>query len=110
MRSLPLVLILAIALAAPAAASARDVKVGDDYFVRAGDPPTVRVKKGTTVTWKWAGRRDHNVVVQRGPTSFQSKLKASGSFSRKMRRAGTYKIVCSIHSPDMAMTLKVRRR
>ncbi|HWM10334.1 MAG TPA: plastocyanin/azurin family copper-binding protein [Solirubrobacteraceae bacterium] len=110
MRSLPLVLILAIALAAPTAAAARDVTVGDDYFVRPGDIPTIKVKKGTTVTWEWTGRREHNVVAQRGPTSFQSALKKSGNFSRKLRRVGTYKIVCSIHSPDMAMTLKVRRR
>jgi plastocyanin len=47
------------------------------------------------------------VVVQRGPATFQSKLKRSGSFSRKMRKRGTYKIVCSIHAPDMAMTLRV---
>ena len=110
MRILPLALILAIALAAPAAAATRNVKVGDDYYVRAGSPPTVSVKKGTTVKWNWTGRRQHNVVVQRGPVSFQSKLQRSGSYSRRMRRVGTYKIVCSIHQPDMAMTLKVRRR
>jgi plastocyanin len=110
MRILPLALILAIALAAPAAAATRNVKVGDDYYVRAGSPPTVSVKKGTTVKWNWTGRRQHNVVVRRGPVSFQSKLQRSGSYSRRMRRVGTYKIVCSIHQPDMAMTLKVRRR
>ena len=110
MRILPLALILALALAAPAAAATRNVKVGDDYYVRAGSPPTVSVKKGTTVKWNWTGRRQHNVVVRRGPVSFQSKLQRSGSYSRRMRRVGTYKIVCSIPQPDMAMTLKVRRR
>ncbi len=110
MRILPLAIILAIALAAPAAAATRNVKVGDDYYVRAGSPPTVSVKKGTTVRWNWVGRRQHDVVVQRGPVTFQSKLKRSGSYSRRMRRVGTYRIVCSIHQPDMAMTLRVRRR
>ena len=105
-----LALVLALLVAAPAAAATRNVKIGDDYYVRAGSPPTVSVKKGTTVKWNWTGRRQHNVVVQRGPVSFQSKLKRSGSYSRRMRRVGTYKIVCSIHQPDMAMTLKVRRR
>ena len=109
MRILPLALILALVLAVPAAGATRNVKVGDDYYVRSGSPPTVTVTKGTTVKWNWTGRRQHNVVVQRGPASFQSALKRSGSFSRKLRRAGTYKIVCSIHAPDMAMTLKVRR-
>ena len=111
MRKLALVLIAApLVAAAPAAAATKNVKIGDDYFVRAGDPPRVTVSKGTTVRWNWRGRRQHNVVVQSGPASFQSALKRSGSYSRKMRRAGTYKIVCSIHAPDMAMTLKVRRR
>jgi plastocyanin len=109
MRLLPIALILTLAIAAPAGAATRNVKVGDDYYVRAGNPPTVTVTRGTTVKWNWRGRRQHNVVVQRWPVSFQSALKRSGSFKRKMRRAGTYRIVCSIHAPDMAMTLKVRR-
>ena len=111
MRKLPLVLIVApLVAAAPAAGATRNVKIGDDYYVRAGSPPTVTVTRGTTVRWNWRGNRQHNVVVRSGPASFQSALKRSGSYSRKMRRAGTYKIVCSIHAPDMAMTLKVRRR
>jgi plastocyanin len=110
MRILPLVLIAALlAAAAPAAAATRNVKIGDDYYVRPGSPPTVTVARGTTVRWNWRGRRQHNVVVKRGPASFQSALKRSGSYSRKMRRAGSYRIVCSIHQPDMAMTLRVRR-
>ena len=113
MRKLLILMLIAATsavLAVPALAATRSVKVADDYFVRKGSVPTVSVKKGTTVKWNWTGRRQHNVVVQRGPVSFQSKLKRSGSYSRRMRRVGTYKIVCSIHQPDMAMTLKVRRR
>jgi plastocyanin len=109
-RPLLAALVLALGLSAPAAATTKNVKVGDDYYVRAGNPPTVTVTKGTTVKWNWRGRRQHNVVVQSGPVSFQSALKRDGSYSRRMRRAGTYKIICSIHAPDMAMTLKVRRR
>jgi plastocyanin len=111
MRILPLALIAALLVAAaPAAAATRNVKIGDDYYVRSGSPPTVTVFRGTTVRWNWRGSRQHNVVAQSGPSSFQSALKRSGSYSRKMRRVGTYKIVCSIHQPDMAMTLRVRRR
>ena len=111
MRKLPLALIAALLVAAaPAAAATRNVKIGDDYFLRAGSPPTVSVFWGTTVRWNWRGSRRHNVVAQSGPSRFQSKLKRSGSYSRKMRRVGTYRIVCSIHQPDMAMTLRVRRR
>jgi len=108
-RPLPLALVLAAVLAAPAAGATKNVKVGDDYYVRAGSPPTVTVKKGTIVKWNWRGSRRHNVVVQEGPARFQSALKRSGSYSRKMRKAGTYRIVCSLHAPDMAMTLRVKR-
>jgi plastocyanin len=111
MRPLPVILIAALLVAAaPAAAATKNVKIGDDYYVRAGSPPTVSVFKGTTVKWNWRGNRDHDVLVRSGPVRFQSELKDSGSWSRRMRRAGTYKIVCSVHRPDMAMTLKVRRR
>jgi plastocyanin len=108
MRIVPLAVILALVLAAPAAAATKNVKIGDDYFVAPGSPSTVSVTKGTTVKWNWTGNRQHNVVVRSGPASFQSALKRSGSYKRKMRRKGTYKIVCSIHAPDMAMTLKVK--
>jgi plastocyanin len=111
MRPLPVILIAALLVAAaPAAAATKNVKIGDDYYVRSGSPPTVSVFKGTTVKWNWRGNRDHDVLVRSGPARFQSELKDSGSWSRVMRRVGTYKIVCSIHRPDMAMTLKVRRR
>jgi plastocyanin len=109
MRTLPLVLMIALlAAAAPAVAATKNVKIGDDYYVRPGNPPTVTVAKGTTVKWNWRGSRRHNVVVQKGPVSFQSSLKRSGSYRRTMKRRGTYRIVCSIHQPDMAMTLKVK--
>jgi plastocyanin len=109
LRPLPIALILALALAAPAAAKPRNIKIGDDYYVRAGKPPTVKVTKGRTVKWNWTGSRQHNVVVQSGPVIFQSDLMRSGSFKRKMKRTGKYKIICSIHAPDMAMTLRVLR-
>jgi plastocyanin len=109
MRPLPIALVLALVLAAPAAAATKNVKIGDDYFVKSGNPPTVSVKKGTTVKWNWRGSRQHNVVVQSGPRNFQSALKRSGSYSKKLKRAGTYKIICSIHAPDMAMTLRVKK-
>ena len=110
MRKLPVALIVLAALlvaAAPAAAKTRNVKIGDDFFVRNSGVATVSVKKGTTVKWNWRGSDQHNVVVQKGPRKFQSALKTKGSFKRKLTRRGTYKIICSIHAPDMRMTLKV---
>ena len=88
--------------------ASRSIKIGDDYFVRKGSKPTVTVSKGTKVTWRWTGNDIHNVSVRRGPVKFRSDVKTSGRFSRTMRRRGTYKIVCTVHQPAMAMTLKVR--
>jgi plastocyanin len=109
MRPLPIALVLALVLAAPAGAATKNVKIGDDYFIRSGSAPTITVTKGTTVKWNWKGSRQHNVVVQKGPVKFQSALKRSGSYERRMKKVGTYRIVCSIHAPDMAMSLKVKK-
>ena len=95
---------MAGAMATEASAATRTVRVGDDFF----RPRSLSVSAGTVVRWRFTGRDQHNVVVTRGPVSFQSALKRSGSYSRKMRRAGTYRIVCSIHQPDMRMTIRVR--
>jgi plastocyanin len=110
----PIAVLAVAVVAAPAvlaaqALGARSVTVGDDYFVRRGDVPTVTVKKGTKVTWRWRGRDMHNVAVSKGPVKFRSSYKSSGSFSKTMRRTGTYTIVCSIHQPDMTMKLRVTR-
>jgi plastocyanin len=107
MRIVPLAVILALVLATPAAAATKNVKVGDDYFVKSGKPRTVTVSKGTTVKWNWKGSDQHNVVVQKGPKKFQSALKTKGSFKRTLKKRGTYKIICSIHAPDMRMTIRV---
>jgi plastocyanin len=99
---------LAAAVAVPtASAGTRTVRLGDDWFVRDGGSTRVTVDRGDRVRWRWTGRDLHNVVVRRGPTRFQSALKRSGSYSKTLRRRGTYRIVCSIHQPDMRMTLVV---
>jgi plastocyanin len=110
MRKLPFALILVALLvaAAPAAAKTRNVKIGDDFFVRNSGVATVTVKKGTTVKWNWTGHDSHNVVVSKGPAHFQSSLKTRGNFKRKLKKKGTYTIICSIHAPDMRMKLKVK--
>ena len=95
------------AVAVPALAATRSVKVGDDYFVRSGSRPTVTVHKGDTVKWVWRGKVAHNVYVTSGPQKFHSRTQTKGSYSHRMTRKGTYRIVCVIHS-GMEMNLKVR--
>jgi plastocyanin len=96
----------------PAAASAaanRSVRVGDNWFVRRRGVPTVTVRRGDRVTWRFTGREPHNVVSQGGPARFGSPTRRSGTYARRMTRSGTYTIVCTIHGGrDQRMRLVVR--
>lgn len=111
-KSLSLLLTAAVSLGVgvPAAlAATKSIKVGDDYFVRSKGVPTVTVKKGTTVKWKWVGGAPHNVTVSKGPVKFHSKTQVSGSYSKKLTKKGTYRIFCTIHgAANQSMVLKVR--
>jgi plastocyanin len=113
MRKLLILALLATSLVAllaagPAFSKRKSVEVDDNYFVKEGKPRTVSVQVGDKVEWEWEGRNPHNVTVTKGPVKFHSKDKTSGSFTKTLRKAGTYKIVCTIHAPDMRMTLKVK--
>ena len=97
------------AIVATQAFAASSIKVGDNYFVRASGVPTVTVKKGSTVTWRFAGHNVHTVAVRSGPVKFHSSAKSSGTYKRKLTRAGTYRIYCTIHgAADQSMKLVVK--
>jgi plastocyanin len=104
------VVALAGALAVPALGATKTVKVGDIYFVKKGaKKPTVTAKKGDTVKWTWVGKFPHNVTVKSGPVKFKSKTQKSGTFSRKVTKAGTYTIICTIHgAAKQSMKLVVK--
>jgi plastocyanin len=113
-RKLLLVLIVPVGAALPAvfagsATSATRVTVGDNYFVRPSGVPTVTVSKGTRVKWVWTGNDLHNVKVANGPARFGSSSMTRGSYTKKLRKRGTYTIVCSVHTGrDQKMKLVVR--
>jgi plastocyanin len=98
--------------AAPAqAAHRKTIHIGDNYFA----PASVKVKKGTTVTWKWpsfdmAGDV-HDVKLKSAPRHvkrFHSQPASSDySFKRKLTVVGKYTIICTLHE-DMRMTIRVR--
>lgn len=103
------------AVAMPAVAATKkktttkSVKVGDNYFVRSKGVPTVTVKRGTKVTWRFAGDSPHNVSVTKGPAKFKSSTKTSGTYSKRVTKKGTYTIICTIHgASDQQMKLRVR--
>ena len=107
---------VALLSAAPAVAAkpkGKTVRIGDNFFL----PDAVKVKRGATVTWKWPGFDEasgdvHDVKLKSGPKGvkkFHSEPAAMDfTFKRKLKVAGKYKIVCTLHE-EMRMTIRVRR-
>jgi plastocyanin len=92
------------ALAIPAFAATKTVRVDDDFF----SPRTVTVKKGDTIKWRWVGENPHNVKSTSGPASINSGApKVRDTYSKKMTKKGTYKVVCVVH-PNMKGTVRVK--
>jgi plastocyanin len=107
-RALALAIATALVIGAqvlPSAAASRSVTVGDNFF----RPTSVTVAKGTTVTWRWKGANPHNVTVTsapRGVAKFHSTTKTSGNYSRTLRRAGTYRFICTVHGFKMKIVVR----
>jgi plastocyanin len=100
--------VAAVPGAALGAATVR-VEIGDNYFVRDGERPTVTVRRGDTVRWVWTGKNLHNVAVRSGPVTFRSKPKTRGTYRRRMARRGRYVLYCQVHGfPTQVMNLVVR--
>ncbi len=76
------------------------VSVDDNFF----KPKKLTVTVPEKVTWKWDGFVAHNVVVEKGPQKFKSKLQSEGTFTRVIKKPGVYKIHCTIH-PGMTMKI-----
>jgi plastocyanin len=98
-------------VAAPAMAATKTVKIGDIWFIsKAKNHKTVSAKVGDTVKWVWVGKMDHNVTVSKGPVKFKSKTQDKGTFSKKITKAGTYTIICTVHGAKaQSMILKVTK-
>jgi Tol biopolymer transport system component len=94
--------------AAPGTLAAPQVSILDNAFVRVRQDPRLTVGRGTVVTWRWRSQSSHNVTVRSGPERFRSPTRSRGVFAHRLIRAGTYRIVCTLHSPGMGMTVVVR--
>jgi plastocyanin len=107
-------IILALAIGclgvvASVAMASRSVKVGDNYYVRPSGVPKITVSKGTTVKWRFGTGTPHNVTVKSGPAKFRSPTKTSGTYSKTLKKRGTYVIYCTIHGfSDQRMKLVVK--
>jgi plastocyanin len=81
------------------------ISIFDNQF--GAGAPVVRVRAGSVVGWDWRGNESHNVTIRSGPDHVDTRFKSGGMFAHRFTRAGTYRIVCSLHSPGMGMTLVV---
>ena len=115
MRRALLIAGVALLCAVPAQAAeaaGKTVRVHDNYFLK----DDLTVKRGTVVTWRWPDFYEagdvHAIRLKSGPKGvkkFQSEAAATDyTFKRKLRVAGKYRIVCTLHT-DMQMRIRVRR-
>lgn len=83
-------------------------------------PTTLKIRKGGKVKWKWAncGTPDnHDVALVKGPkgvnkSKFRSQIAAAPSsftFTKRFKKVGKYKFVCTLHRTLMQMTVRVHR-
>jgi plastocyanin len=83
------------------------VRVGDNFF----NPERLQVGKGTKVRFRWVNTEEkHNIIKVKGPgRDFSSDTTDQPGFvfSKRFRKAGRYKIICSIHPDDMVVRVKV---
>jgi plastocyanin len=92
------------AMPSVAATTTKTVAVKDDFF----SPKKLTISKGSKVKWVWKGKERHNVAVANGPSNFRFGTRKTGTKTHTFKKRGTYSIVCTIHAPDMHMTIKVK--
>jgi plastocyanin len=98
------VIAVAAAIAVPALAATKTVRVGPQN--RFGTS-SLSVKRGDTVVFRWTGGLRHNVRISAGPQRGTiAGVRRSGAVSRRFTRAGRYTIVCDLH-PGMTLRLRV---
>ena len=72
------------------------------------DPGNLTIARGAKVVWINKDEDVHTIKSQDGPEAFQSPaLDSGGRFELRLRHAGTYHYVCSVH-PFMHGTIIVR--
>ena len=86
------------------AAATKKVKVGDLFFKKS----KITVESGDTVKWTWVGVAPHDVTVTSGPRKFHSRTQTSGTYSKKLRKRGTYRYICTVHPTQMKGKIVVK--
>ena len=83
-----------------------DVTVGNDFF----SPANIQVSPGASVTWTWAGGRDHNVTFAAANNTISSSTQSSGTHvaAMPMMPIADYEYLCTIHPTTMQGSVTVQ--
>jgi plastocyanin len=68
----------------------------------------ILLRRGTTFTWNFRGTFQHDVTVVGGPEGFSAPWTTTGVFTHRFRKAGVYRIFCSLHPARMVQQITVR--
>jgi plastocyanin len=80
-----------------------------DVAGTAFEPANVALSRRGSLRWRFFDDELHNVTVANGPRGFSSvNLNGGREFAYRFRRAGTYRLFCSLH-PLMTSTVRVRK-
>lgn len=75
-------------------AGVTEVGIRDDFWEYfAFTPSVIEVPAGSTVTWTFASRTEHNVVFD----GLASPTQTTGTWSRTFDEPGSYPYLCSLH-------------
>jgi plastocyanin len=85
-----------------ATSTTKTVAVKDNFF----GPKKLTIKRGSAIKWVWKGKHRHNVSESNG--SFFAGTRKTGTFKHVFKKKGKYLIFCTIHAPDMQMTITVK--
>jgi len=99
--------VTAAVLAIPALARTRSVSVRDNVF----SPRSLTIQRNDVVRFVWRGRNPHDIRTRRRPrggNSVSVERKRRGTYSKRFTRRGTYTLVCTVHPPNMRITIRVR--
>jgi plastocyanin len=73
------------------------IVVMDNFF----EPRSINIRKGEKVVWVWKGDNPHNITFTKVPRTASKKgadTRRAGRWSRRFKKRGFYKYVCTIHS------------
>lgn len=84
-------------LSAGMASGATKVRMKDSSSDNFFQPRTMRVDKGTRVTWVNRGSRPHTTTANSGAWD-SGTVNPGQSFTRRFRKTGTFRYHCEIHA------------